>query len=287
MEVRHWVQASRPLAQVNIALPLLLGQAAAWHESRQFELLWLLTALLWGVLDHLLIIFGNDWADREADTVDRSFLSGGSGVVPEGKIAGTHLRTAMWGMGALLLGYGSLLSVCGRPWTALYTLAAVALLWAYSFEPLRLSYRGGGELLQGIGLGVGLPSLGYYLQGAGFFAPVWVLLPATCLGVSGNILTALPDIAQDQAAGKKTWPVRRGFSSAKGIALIGIAVSAIAVAMQTPRLETGFRWTLALVPLFGVGLSALSARPLPVALRGSIALQSLLLLWVLALFAMS
>lgn len=287
MTPRHWVQACRPLAQVNLALPLLLGQAAAWHQSRLFELRWLAAALLWTVLDHLLIVFGNDWADRDADGTERSLLSGGSGVLVQGKIRPGQLRSAMWTMLALLLAYASVLSFHGRPWTAVYTLAAISLLWAYSFPPLRLSYRGGGELLQGVGLGVGLPSLGYYLQGAGFVAPAWVLLPATCLGICGNILTALPDIEADRAAKKKTWAVRRGFASAKAVALIGIALSTMAVATQTPGLPKGFRWVLAVIPLLATSLAVQSRKPFPVALRGSIALQSLLLLWVLALAATS
>jgi 1,4-dihydroxy-2-naphthoate octaprenyltransferase len=283
MKPRHWVQASRPLAQVNLALPVLLGQAAAWHQGRLFELRWLAAALLWTVLDHLLIVFGNDWADRDADGTERSLLSGGSGVLVQGKIRPGQLRAAMWTMVALLLAYASVLSFHERPWTAAYTLAAISLLWAYSFEPLRLSYRGGGELLQGVGLGMGLPSLGYYLQGAGFVAPIWALLPATCLGVCGNILTALPDIEADRAAKKKTWAVRRGFASAKAVALMGIGVSAMAVATQTPGLPKGFRWALAVIPLFATGLAFQSRRPFPVALRGSIALQSLVLLWILAM----
>ncbi len=287
MTLRHWVQASRPLAQVNLALPLLLGQASAWHQGRLFELRWLAAALLWTVLDHLLIVFGNDWADRDADGTERSLLSGGSGVVVQGKIRPGQLRAAMWAMLGLLLAYASILSFHGRPWTMAYTLAAASLLWAYSFEPLRLSYRGGGELLQGIGLGVGLPSLGHYLQGAGFFAPAWVLLPASCLGVCGNILSALPDIEADRAANKNSWPVRHGFASAKAVALVGIAVSALAVATQTPGLPKGARWALAGVPLFATALAVQSRTPLAVALRGSIALQSLLLLWVLLLAAAS
>jgi len=287
MTPRHWVQACRPLAQVNLALPLLLGQAAAWHQSRLFELRWLAAALLWTVLDHLLIVFGNDWADRDADGTERSLLSGGSGVLVQGKIRPGQLRSAMWTMLALLLAYASVLSFHGRPWTTVYTLAAISLLWAYSFPPLRLSYRGGGELLQGVGLGVGLPSLGYYLQGAGFVAPAWVLLPATCLGVCGNILTALPDIEADRAAKKRTWAVRRGFACAKAVALIGIALSTMAVATRTPGLPKGFRWALAVIPLLATSLAVRSRKPFPVALRGSIALQSLLLLWVLALAATS
>ena len=229
-----WIQAARPLAHVNIVAPLLLGQAAAWHVTGSWSLAWLAAAAGWGVLDHLFVIFANDFADRETDTGVRTVLSGGSGVIQEGKLPGRDLALAARVCAALLVLYSFSFTVLGRVWLPLYAAAALLLMWLYSFPPARLSYRGGGEWLQGLGIGVGLPSLGYYLQTGEPFAPPWVLVPAVLLGVCSNVLTALPDVEVDARARKRTWPVRHGAPAARRFASAGIAFACVVVFLTTP-----------------------------------------------------
>ena len=83
-----WVQAARPLAQVNILVPLLFGQAMAFAMTGRFELGWLWLCAWLGLLVQLLIVFANDYADRETDGHNATFarVSGGSRVVPEGRL---------------------------------------------------------------------------------------------------------------------------------------------------------------------------------------------------------
>ena len=147
--MKSWIQASRPLAHVNIAVPLILGQVAAWHVTARFSWRWFAAAFLWGLLDHLFVIFSNDFADREADSVRRTILSGGSGVIAEGRLTPHQVKRAARGAALSLMVYSCWLAVVGRGWTPVYGLAAILLMWLYSFPPVRLSYRGGGELLQG------------------------------------------------------------------------------------------------------------------------------------------
>ena len=95
--MKAWIQASRPLAHINIAVPLILGQVAAWHVTGRFSWPWLAAAMLWGALDHLFVVFANDFADHEADSGRRTLLSGGSGVIPEGKLTARQVeRAAQW-----------------------------------------------------------------------------------------------------------------------------------------------------------------------------------------------
>ncbi len=281
--MQNWVQASRPLAQVNIAAPLLLGQVAAWHVTGRLDWLWLAAGLLWGVFDHLFIIFANDFADREADTGRRTLLSGGSGVIPEGKLTASQLGRAALGAAVVLLLYSSGLALAGRPWTPLYAVAAVLLMWLYSFAPARLSYRGGGELLQGLGIGVGLPSLGFYLQAQGVLAPGWVLGPTVLLGVCSNVMTALPDLEDDARAHKNTWPVRNGVRSARRFVSGGIAFAAFAVFLWTPWVSMPAKAAAAIVPLLPLLVGARAEDPFRAAWWSGIALNSLLALWMLTM----
>ncbi|MGB8331863.1 MAG: prenyltransferase [Polyangiales bacterium] len=283
--IKHWVQAARPLAHVNIAAPLLVGQVAAWHLTGRFTWRWFAAALLWGVLDHLFVIFANDFADRDTDSGRRTLVSGGSGVIAEGKLAPSQLKYAARTTALVLLLYSVVLALLGRPWTPVYGLAALLLMWLYSFAPVRLSYRGGGELLQGIGIGVGLPCLGYYLQSEAVLAPGWVIGPAALLGVCSNVLTALPDFEDDTKAGKNTWPVRNGLRSARRFASAGIAFAVFGMFLWTPWVSMPARVVLAVAPLLPLLVGARAEDPFRAAWWSSIALNLSFALWILAMVA--
>jgi 1,4-dihydroxy-2-naphthoate octaprenyltransferase len=161
-----WIQATRPLAQINIALPLLLGQAMAFAALGRFSVGLMYCAGIFGTLVQLVIVFVNDFADRETDAHNTTFsrFSGGSRVLPEGRIAPASLRRAALVVLALLGLFCGGLALAQRPWAPVFALATALLVWAYNHPPLRLAYRGHGELVQGLGIGVVLPLAGYYLQ---------------------------------------------------------------------------------------------------------------------------
>jgi len=281
--MKAWIQAARPLAQVNIVVPLLLGQVAAWHVTGLFDPSWLVAALGWGILDHLFVIFANDFADHAADSGRRTLISGGSGVIPEGKLTPHEIARAAQVAAILLLSYSGVLALVGRTWTPFYALAALLLMWLYSFPPVRLSYRGGGELLQGIGVGIGLPSLAYYMQTETVFAPGWVIWPAALLGVCSNVLTALPDLEDDARASKRTWPIRHGMASARRFASAGIAFAAFGIFLWTPDVSIPAKAAVAIVPLVPLLDGARTEDPLRAAAWSSVALNLLVALWMLAI----
>ena len=166
---------------------------------------------LWGVLDQLFIVFANDYADRDHDGDARTPFSGGSGVIREGKIAAAALKRAALVAYALLGLVSGWLAWTGTVWMSVLWIAAGALLWLYSFPPVRMSYRGHGEWLQALGVGGVLPLVGFAGQAGTLDAFPWIALPATLtLGFAGNVATALPDLDVDRRARKRTWPVRFG-----------------------------------------------------------------------------
>ncbi len=278
--MKSWIRAARPLAQVNISMPLLLGHVAAWHVTGRFDWWWFGAALLWGVFDHLFVIFANDFADRETDSGRTTILSGGSGVIQGGELSAKQIERAAQAAAILLLAYSCVLTVLGRTWTPFYALAALLLMWLYSFPPVRLSYRGGGELLQGIGVGIGLPSLAYYFQTQAFFAPGWVIWPAALLGACSNVLTALPDVEDDTGAHKRTWPVRHGSNSARRFASAGIAFAALGIFLYTPDVAIPAKAAAAALPLLPLLIGARAPDPLRSAWWSSMALNLLILAWM-------
>ncbi len=240
MSARAWLRAARPLAHANIAPPLVLGQALAYALGHGFDPIFAVFAHGFGVLDHLFIVFANDVADREADAQNDAPtpFSGGSRVLQEGLLSPRQLATGAALAGAGLLALSTAAMAFGRPLTPVFALAAIALLAAYSLPPLRLAYRGSGEILQGLGVGLVLPLLGFYLQSGHLAAAPWpVFAPLVVLGFASNILTALPDTKGDRAAGKRTWPVRRTEARARRDALVLLAAGLALVALLTPPLS--------------------------------------------------
>lgn len=235
-----WLQALRPLAQVNLVVPLWLGQALAFAHTGAFSLTTFYVLHVLGALLLPVIVFANDYADRETDAANHTYneFSGGSRVLPEGRLRPEDLRAAAWIALFGLLGFSVYLALgTSRPFAPAFILAAALLVWAYNFPPLRLAYRGGGEIVQGLGTGVVLPALAYYLQAgtlAGF--PPLALLPLFLLGVVGNILTSLPDVPSDRSSAKRTYPVRRGQWAARRHSLELLVMAALMGGFVVPGL---------------------------------------------------
>ncbi|MEZ4369918.1 MAG: prenyltransferase [Polyangiaceae bacterium] len=246
-----WLQAARPLAAANIALPILFGSALAYGDQRRFSAGALGLALGFGVLDQLFIVFANDYADAEADQLNTTYnlFSGGSRVIPQGKLSRSSLGRAALLMAALLLIYAAAVGLMAdvSVWFPL-TLAALFLLWAYSFPPIRLSFRGGGELLQALGLGVVLPLIGFSAQTGGLGDLSWTsLMPAFLIGYAGNITTALPDHPADAATGKFTYAVRASPRVARRNSLILIGCAALGTPIIVP--DAGYTRVTTLIAL--------------------------------------
>jgi len=258
------------LAAANVAVPMILGQVLAYaaHGQWSWRLFFAVQAL--GVFNQLFIVFANDFADREADAINPSPspLSGGSRVIQEGKLSPEDLRRGAWLMLGAMVGVAGVLALIYQLWwLPALMLAGAALLWAYSFAPLRLSYRGQGELLQGLGVGVVLPVVGFYVQAGSFDGLPWLgLLPCFLLGYVGNLLTSLPDYPGDRVADKRTYPVRFGQFDARRHALEMLAVAIGFGWLVVPGLPW---WALGLMIAAPLSLVVLASRLLGTADAGN------------------
>jgi 1,4-dihydroxy-2-naphthoate octaprenyltransferase len=234
-----WVQASRPLAQISIGVPLLYGQALAYATYGTFSFKLFAAATLFGLLDQLFVVYANDIADFASDAYNTTHnrYSGGSRVIPQGKLEPMALARAA------TLALFAMAGVCAylvfrehRIFMVVIAAIAAHLMWMYSFPPFRLSYRGWGEALQGVGLGILLPVAGFYVQAGTLTAlrPL-TLAPGFLLGYAGNIVAALADAPSDAASGKRTLPVRKGERAARKTALIAIGVAVLGTPVAMPR----------------------------------------------------
>lgn len=219
-----WIKASRLPSQSYIFLPLLLGQSVYYYNENHLNPITFLLVQLFGIFNQLYIVYANDYADRETDLKNETFtiFSGGSRVIAEGKLKSHSLKKAGILMAILCTIVSSVTAVyTGKTILIVLNLCAIFLLYAYSYPPFRLSYRGGGEFLQMLGVGMILPTYGYLAQSGDFsHFPIelfYILLP---MNLACAIATSLPDAPSDKISKKKTITVLLGDPLAKTVLLI-------------------------------------------------------------------
>jgi 1,4-dihydroxy-2-naphthoate polyprenyltransferase len=261
-----WVRAARLPSQSYLALPLLVGQALAAARGHRLRLDVLAAVQLFGLFDQLYIVWANDYADRETDQKNRTstLFSGGSRVLVEGGLRPAQLLGAAAGAGLLALGVSAWLAAGGRWPLVPLALAALGLLWAYSFAPLRLSYRGGGELLQATGTAFVLPLYGYCAQAGGADGFPWgaagVLFPAQ---LACALATSMPDEPSDRESDKRTASVRFGLRAtfAAVVALDAMAIAGFLLWPWSPRGAPAPAWALPALAATALGFAFRGARP--------------------------
>lgn len=152
----------------------------------------------------------NEYADYETDRLTRRTpFSGGSGALIETNIPrqfALHAAAIFAGIGLVLLAVAHPI----LPMVASVLLIGILILgWEYSVGPLRLAWRGLGEVTNAVLGGILLPVYGFALL-AGEIIPEAVLAPLPfTLVVFVNLLeTNWPDRHADAAVGKRTLATR-------------------------------------------------------------------------------
>ena len=199
--------------------------------------------------------YANEYFDLEADRQageHRTWLTGGSGVLAQGRLApGTALRAAVIASIASL----ALTVAVGAvtPWAALVGLLALIGSWMYSAPPIRLVASPFGVAAASVIVAVLVPVTGALVQGS---APVdrvlVVVLPLFLLHNAMLIAFERPDLGGDAAAGKQTLSLRLGSTTTARLhgVFIGAAYAALVLAIAPGPLtwaEAG--WALGLAPL--------------------------------------
>jgi 1,4-dihydroxy-2-naphthoate octaprenyltransferase/chlorophyll synthase len=218
--VARWWYALKLASWPKVLVPALFGQAVGAAVAGRVSMGALVFGAVWMIADVAFIVLLNDWGDREVDAIKRRMFPSGCSpkTIPDGILPAGALLTAGSGAGmaALLVAWVSGLAL-GRP--LLLPLAALALFvfMAYTLPPLRLNYRGGGELLEMVGVGFVLPVLNAYAQ-CGAWAPSWLqtLAPGLlALSLASALSSGLSDEESDRAGGKRTGATLLGNAAAR------------------------------------------------------------------------
>jgi 1,4-dihydroxy-2-naphthoate octaprenyltransferase len=209
-----WVMETRPQFLTLSVVLAFLGTAIAWYHG-PVDLGYALLAGFGLMLTHGSVNAVNDYFDYKSGidlNVERTPFSGGSGLVPEGKLS---LNQTLWVgtatfLVALLIG---IFFIAVKGWLLLPLLTAAALCLIF-YTPVILKTPWP-EWSPGLGLGI-LPILGFYFVQAGSYD--WMVLvasvPSGILVHNLLLLNEFPDVEADRKGGRKTTPVLFGMDAA-------------------------------------------------------------------------
>jgi 1,4-dihydroxy-2-naphthoate octaprenyltransferase len=195
------------------AVPVMLGIAVAASHGA-FTWWTALLTVIGGSFAHLAINVTNDVFDTlsgadEANTTPTMF-SGGSRVAVYDLVTVRALATIAAGLFGAAAAIGlTLVAVTGSTTLLWIGVAGIAIGVAYTAPPLKLVYRGLGELAVAIGFGP-VMLLGAYVVQTGRLAwepAVLSLVPGILIALI-LFVNEIPDRRSDAEAGKRTLPVR-------------------------------------------------------------------------------
>ena len=235
IRIGAWLKAIRlqfyPMTFVAYALGATAAQAAGYGSSTL--LFWL--GYLWIFFLEVATVLSNEFFDVKTDRRNQYFgpFTGGSRVIVEGVLSRKQVGNGF--AGSLLLALLFLmLTLMQAGWNTALVLSAGGLFllaMGYTVPPLKLSYRGLGELTVGITHRFAVILWGWLLQSGPPAAPdPWLLGIPLFLSVLPSItLAGIPDREADAEAGKKTLAVRFGKKNAARTAMTFTVLAAISV----------------------------------------------------------
>lgn len=235
----RWLYALKPAGWPKLLTAAALGQAIGVAVQGRVDLGGLLAGLSFTVFHLAFVVLMNDWGDQEVDALKRRLFpeSCSPKTIPDGVL---QAKSVLWaGAGAAAAAGGIAVAAqvwLGRPGLVWGALICMGLFWAYSLPPLRLNYRGGGELLEMLGVGFALPWWNAYVQGGAPLPGGLVILPGfALLALASALASGLSDEASDRLGGKRTFTTMFGGPSVRQ-AVEGLVAGAMIVWLILPRL---------------------------------------------------
>jgi 1,4-dihydroxy-2-naphthoate octaprenyltransferase len=220
---------------------------------------------------HLSVSYSNDYFDVDVDKFNRpTFISGGSGILvdhPELRKPAKKIAIVLILL-SLTLGIIFQIVYSFPIWFLGFVLLGCLLGWFYSAPPLRLAYRGLGELSMILSIGLLIPGFGYFITSGQINRDGTIfILPLMLYGLAFILAVEIPDMESDRLGNKRTWIARKG----RVFGFVVIATSLLLATLfffcfpwLTPRsypLDFRFLGILSLLPL-SAGCIGLIQRPI-------------------------
>lgn len=203
-----------------VIVPSLLGTAIAWYRTGKFYWQYFLLATLAVVFINAGTNLTNDYFDHQSrsDDINREAtpFSGGSRVIQENLISpGRIYRTSVifFGLAALI---GLYLTFARGLLVLVIGILGVLSGYFYTASPIRIGYRGWGELVAGLNCGPLVVAGAYYVQAQTLsLEALFISIPVGLLIAAVLYINEFPDHACDKVAGKNTLIVTMGRERAR------------------------------------------------------------------------
>ncbi len=194
-------------------VPVSIGIAIAAAHG-YFDLFAAILTLIGAAAVHLALNVANDVFDARLGADERNInptqFSGGSRVIQYGLVSLRRMSAISIGFYAIAIGVGLILLVT-RYSNALLVIGVLGILLSlfYTAPPLKLVYRGLGELTTAIGFGPLMLVGAYVVQTLGVLRPEPFVasIPIALLVAMILYVNEVPDRPADGRAGKRTLPV--------------------------------------------------------------------------------
>lgn len=211
----------------------LLGFLLAAFSEHNFDL----TKFFFGYIPfsfaHLSVSFSNDYYDQQSDkTSSRTMFSGGSRVLVEHP----HLQITALKIAVMLLVLSAIslilftISFNYSYWLILFGITGGLLGWFYTAPPLKLSYRGFGEIATMIAVGLLMPGMGYFVAtGTISYSFILFMIPLSAYGLFFIISVELPDLESDMLSKKRNLVVIIGRKKANMTLIIASTIGTLSL----------------------------------------------------------
>jgi 1,4-dihydroxy-2-naphthoate octaprenyltransferase len=234
-KILTWARAMRPQFYLMALLGYTMGALVAYGTMQAFNLTSYIFGYMFLFLVQLSTVFTNDYYDYDSDRINRnsSLYTGGSRTLVEGKISFTELKSVI--IGALLVTLFLivvLLINSGREkaiQTGVFICIGLIFGLGYTVPPLKLCYRGLGELDVGLFFSFYVVHYGFILQKGAWSAWLlwWLSIPLFFAVFAAITLSGIPDRRADLAVSKRTIAVLLGPRWAATLSLFSITLAAI------------------------------------------------------------
>ncbi|MFW9779617.1 MAG: UbiA family prenyltransferase [Candidatus Heimdallarchaeota archaeon] len=227
-----WVATTRAPFFTASIIPVLVGAALAFSITGVIHWFYLFLTLIGGVLLHAGTNMLNDYFDhtsRNDENNQHGFIPffGGSRMIQTGTMSSLKIGIAAW----ICFIIGSLIGlylesqIGGQVITSLVIFGAFLGVF-YTADPLRIGYRGLGELTVALGFGPAYTLVSLYVQVGATGTPLdltlWIVgmfwsVPLALLVANILLINEFQDYEADLKVGKRTLPVRLGKKRALSI----------------------------------------------------------------------
>ncbi|GBF82596.1 2-carboxy-1,4-naphthoquinone phytyltransferase [Aphanothece sacrum] len=243
-----WLAAIKPPMYSVAIIPITVGTAAAFSETKLFDLKIFLTFLLSAILIIAWLNISNDVFDSETG-IDKNKAHSIVNL--------TGNKSLMFWLANLFLALGILGIFLIAWWQQDLTVLGIiflccALGYSYQGPPFRLGYQGLGEIICFFTFGPMAISAAYYSQTQQF--SLSSLIPGTIIGISTSIIlfcSHFHQVEDDMAAGKRSPIVRLGTKLGSQV-LTGSTILIFVLTLVFALLGTISLWSLLIFLSFPV-----------------------------------